>query len=48
MLTRQLHDLHAIGAEFLASLQGLEPRLTVLETDVLPLHQRDIVLVMTW
>jgi hypothetical protein len=24
----------------LANLQGLEPRLTVLETDVLPLHQR--------
>ena len=27
----------------LASRQGLEPRPTVLETDMLPLHQRDIV-----
>ena len=26
---------------FLASRQGFEPRPTVLETDMLPLHQRD-------
>jgi hypothetical protein len=46
LLGKQSGYLYIIPALNLAYLQGLEPRLTVLETAVLPLHQRYINLVL--